>query len=95
VDVSIVAMETTQQKQTLNTFYDGMGGWHWGGFGDATTTTQTYRVGTLIIDMFDSSSKKLIWRGSSNGTLANNTDKNIKNLDKDVHDMFEHFPPGS
>src|ERR1700732_3230296 len=39
-DISIVAMEMTQNQQTLNTFYDGMGGgWGWrrfgGGFGEA------------------------------------------------------------
>src|SRR6266566_8029516 len=51
-DVSVVAMEITQNQQTLNTFYDGFGGgWGWrrfggGGFGEATTTTETYKVGT-------------------------------------------------
>ena len=93
--VRLVAIGTTQQKQTLDTFYDGFGGWRWGGFGDAQTTTETYRVGTLVIDMFDANSKKLLWRGSSSGTLSNKTDKNIKNLDKDVQEMFAHFPPGS
>src|SRR6201982_983888 len=40
-DVSIVALEMTQNQQTLNTFYDGFGGgWGWrrfggGGFGAA------------------------------------------------------------
>ena len=96
-DVSIVAMEITRNQQTLNTFYDGFGGgWRWrgfGGFGDATTTTETYQVGTLIVDLFDAKSKNLIWRGSSSDTLSNNSDKNIKNLDKGVQKMFAHFPP--
>jgi len=48
-EVSIVAMEITQNQQTLNTFYNGLGGgWGWrrfggGGFGEATTTTDTYK----------------------------------------------------
>jgi hypothetical protein len=96
-DVSVVAMEITRNQQTLNTFYDGFGGgWRWrgfGGFGDATTTTETYQVGTLVVDLFDTSSKNLIWRGSSSDTLSNNADKNTKNLDKGVQRMFEHFPP--
>jgi hypothetical protein len=72
-DVSIVAMETTQNQQTLNTFYDGFGGgWRWGGFGDATTTTETYKVGTLVVDLFDAKTKNLIWRSSSSDTLSNN-----------------------
>jgi len=103
-DVSIIAVEMTQNQQTLNTFYDGFGGgWGWrrfggggfGGFGDATTTTDTYEVGTLVVDLFDTKTKQLLWRGSSSDTLSNNSDKNIKNLDKGVEKMFQHFPPGS
>jgi hypothetical protein len=99
--VAIVAMETTQNQQTLNTFYDGFGGgWGWrrfggGGFGDATTTTENYKVGTLVVDLFDANSKNLIWRGSASDTLSDKSAKNIKNLDKGVQKMFDHFPPGA
>jgi len=96
-DVAVLAMETTQNQNTLNTFYDGFGGgWRWrgmGGMGDATTTVETYKVGTLVVDLFDAHSKKLIWRGSSSDTLSDKSDKNIKNLDKGVQKMFDHFPP--
>jgi Domain of unknown function (DUF4136) len=100
-DVSIIAIETTQSQQTLNTFYDGFGGgWGWrrfggGGFGEATTTTETYKVGTLVVDLFDAKTKQLLWRGSSSDTLSNNSNKNIKNLDKGVEKMFKKFPPGA
>ncbi len=98
-DVSVVAMEITHNQQTLNTFYDGFGGgWGWrrfggGGFGDATTTTETYKVGTLVIDLFDAKTKQLLWRGSASDTLSNNSNKNIKELDKGVAKMFKKFPP--
>ena len=98
-DVSIIAIEMTQNQQTLNTFYDGFGGgWGWrrfggGGFGEATTTTETYTVGTLVVDLFDTKTKTLLWRGTSSDTLSNNSDKNIKNLDKGVEKMFKKFPP--
>jgi hypothetical protein len=95
---SIVAIETTQNQQSLNTFYDGFGGgWRWrggGGFGESTTTVDNYKVGTLVIDLFDTNTKTLLWRGSSSDTLSNKADKNIKNLDKGVQKMFDHFPPG-
>ena len=95
-DVSVVAMEITRNQQTVNTFYDGFGGgWRWGGFGDATTTTENYKVGTLVVDLFDTKNKNLIWRGSSSDTLSNNSEKNTKNLDKGVQKMFAHFPPES
>jgi len=93
--VAVVAMEMNRNQRTLNTFYNGFGGgWRWGGgFGNATTTVDTYKVGTLVVDLFDAESKKLIWRGSSSDTLSDKSDKNIKNLDKGVQKMFEHFPP--
>jgi hypothetical protein len=100
-DVSIIAVETTQTQQSLDTFYNGFGGgWGWrrfggAGFGEATTTTETYKVGTLVVDLFDTKTKQLLWRGSSSDTLSNNSDKNIKNLDKGVEKMFKQFPPGS
>jgi hypothetical protein len=96
-DIAILAMETTQNQRTLNTFYDGFGGgWRWrgaGGFGTATTTVDNYKVGTLVVDLFDAHTKTLIWRGSSSDTLSDKSDKNIKNLDKGVQKMFDHFPP--
>ena len=96
-DVAVVAIETTQKEQTLNTFYDGFGGgWRWrgfGGFGDSTTTVDTYKVGTLVVDLFDAGTKKLIWRGSASDTLSDKSDKNIKTLDKAVQKMFDRFPP--
>jgi hypothetical protein len=98
--VAIVAMDMTKNHQTLNTYYDGFGGgWGWrrfggAGFGDATTTTENYKVGTLVIDLYDASSKQLIWRGSASDTLSDKSETNIKNLDKGVQKLFNHFPPG-
>src|SRR5258707_1037439 len=100
-DVSIVAMEITRNQQTLNTFYDDFGGgWGWrrfggGGFGEATTTTETYKVGTVVVDLFNAKNKQLLWRGTSTNPLSNNSYKKIKNLDKEVEKLFKQFPPGS
>jgi Domain of unknown function (DUF4136) len=96
--VCLVAIEATQNQQTLNTFYNGFGGgWRWrGGFGGNTTTyVDNYKVGTLVLDVFDAQSKKLLWRGSASDTLSDKADKNIKNLNKGVQKMLKDFPPGS
>ena len=76
------------------------GGWGWrrfggGGFGDSTTTEQDYEVGTLVVDLYDTKTKQLIWRGSAEDTLSDKATKNEKNLDKGVAKMFKAFPPGS
>jgi hypothetical protein len=92
-DVSLVAAGTTREKPTLKTFYDGFDGWLWGGFADATTYVEDYTVGTLVVDMFDTNSKRLLWRGSASDVLSGKPDKDEKKLEKAVSKMFEHFPP--
>ena len=98
-DVAVLAIEMKRNHDTVNTFYDNFGGgWGWrgfgaGGFGEATTTTDTYQTGTLIVDLFDAKSKNLVWRGSATDTLSDKSDKNIKKLANSVHKLFEHFPP--
>jgi hypothetical protein len=97
--VAIVATEMTKKQQTLNTYYDGFGGgggrrrFGGGGLGEATTTTENYKVGTLVVDLFDANRKNLIWRGSASDILSDKSENNIKNLDKGVQKMFDHFPP--
>jgi hypothetical protein len=71
------------------------GGWRWRGFGAFGPTTDTYEDRTLSVDLFDTKTKKLLWRGSSTERLSNNSDKNIKNLDKGVEKLFKKFPPSS
>ena len=96
-DVAVVAIATSHTERTLQTFYDGMGGgWRWrgfGGMGEATTTEQDYKEGTLVVDMYDAKTKQLIWRGRSEDTVSNNAQKNEQNLDKGVAKMFKKFPP--
>jgi Domain of unknown function (DUF4136) len=98
-EVAIVAIKTTQTERTLQTFYDGFGGgWRWrgsGGFGDATTTEQDYKEGTLVVDLYDGKTKQLIWRSSVEDTLSDKAEKNEKDLDKGVEKMFKDFPPKS
>lgn len=96
-DASVSAMGATHTEQALQTFYDGFGGgWFWRGFdGTATTTVENIPVGTLVVDIFDSKTKRLIWRGTANDTLSSKPEKNEHKLDKSVADMFEHFPPRS
>jgi uncharacterized protein DUF4136 len=96
-DISIIVMEINRNHQTLNTFYDDFGGgWRWrgfGGFGESTTTSEIYTVGTLVVDLFDAKTKMLVWRGMSSGMLSDKSDTNIKNLNRGVQKMFQHFPP--
>jgi hypothetical protein len=92
-DVAITAVGSTQNQQEYQTFYNGLGGWRWGGFGETTTEVQTYKTGSLVLDFYDSSNKQLLWRGISSDILSDKPEKNEKKLDKAVDKLLEKFPP--
>lgn len=92
-DIAITAVGSSHNEKEYQTFYDGMGGWRWGGFGETTTTVENYPVGTLVLDFYDAHNKQLVWRGAARDSLSNKPDKNEKKLEKSVEKMLDHFPP--
>jgi len=61
----------------------------------ATTTVENIPVGTLVVDIYDSNSQHLLWRGLARDQLSDKPDKNTEKLQKAVDKMFEKFPPRS
>ena len=97
-DAQVVLHGATETKRSLNTFYSGMGGYRYRGFGGtgtATTTESEYTVGTLVVDIFDAKGESLLWRGAAQDELSDKPDKNIKKLGKASDKLFKDFPPGS
>jgi hypothetical protein len=95
-DLGIMAHAATKDEHSLTTFYDGFGGWGWrgwGGPGMATTMVDTYEVGTLVLDLFDTRTKQVVWRGMSTDTLSDKPEKNAEKINKAVEKMFKNFPP--
>jgi len=95
---TVVVHAATKTKHTYETFYDGWGGWGWrrGGFGGgATTFVNDYKVGTLVVDIFDTRSKQAIWHGFASDALSDNARSNAQATQQAVDKMFSNFPPGS
>jgi hypothetical protein len=102
-DLTIKATLSIQQRQVVNTFYDGWGwggpgwgwgwGWGWGGPGWARTYVDTYLEGTTVVDLFDTESEKAIWRGVSTGSISDKPDKASRKTVKLIAEMFESYPP--
>lgn len=87
-----------QQEQTATTMYTGGGYAGWGyrggaGMGTATTSTSQYNVGTLVVDIFDTKTKQLLFRGQGQKTISDKSEKNIQALYSAVAKMFKDFPP--
>jgi hypothetical protein len=70
-----------------------MGGARFGGMGSATSSTISN--GSLVLDMYDPTSKQLVWTGTATKTLdpSSNQEKNQKNLDKAMAKLLKNYPP--
>ena len=70
-------------------------GWYGPGGGMTTGSTSTIYVGQLVLDMYDSANRDLVWRGVASKTLDSKAkpDKQEKNLAKAVKKLLKNYPP--
>ena len=103
-DVAISLFIVVDQKTstTAYTNHYGMGGyggyyygpgWGWGG-GHSTTTYNEYDylVGTLVCDVFDESTKKLVWQGVGSGTVDDNPNSREKRIPRTIANLMSKYP---
>jgi hypothetical protein len=88
----LVTYGTGLQRQKSATA-TGMGHWRMGGMG--TINQNISNAGTLVVDISDSHTKQLIWRGTATDTLSDNPDKNSQKIQKAIAKMFKKYPPKS
>ena len=104
VSLFIVVEQKSQTTANTTTMGSGYGGYYggfygygpgygWGG-GHSTTTVNTYEyeVGTLVCDVFDKASEKLIWEGIGNKTVDDNPATRDKNIPKAVAALMKSYP---
>ncbi len=103
-DLDIAYQPAITQEQQFTSFSSGSGpGWGYGGgwgrygFDSSTTTgtTSTIHIGSIGLDMYDTSQQKLVWRGEVSKTLDTKAkpEKIEKNLNKAVAKLLKNFPP--
>ena len=90
-DLHVAYQIAMQQQKQWNAY--GMGG-RWGG-GMASAQSSTIDIGTLVFDMYDPSTKQLVWTGRATKTVdpGSNQEKNQKNLDKAIAKLLKAYPP--
>lgn len=103
-DIALAAHVATHQEHRLDTFYDGpmWNGWGWYGpwgwgpsmMGYQRTRVSSYTVGTLVVDMFDTRSKRAVWSAMAEDTIPDTPQKINADIDAAVAKMFAGFPPG-
>jgi hypothetical protein len=78
----------------------GVGSWgsHGGvGVGVSTPSVRTYDEGTLVIDVLDAESKRLVWRGTGSQAVKSSPkpEETTAAVDRAVAAIVAQFPPGS
>lgn len=71
----------------------GYGGWGpgWWGYGGTQYTQQQYKDGTLVVDMIDARTHKLVWRGAVENAVADPT-RITAQLTKEAERIISKFP---
>jgi hypothetical protein len=89
-DLVVGYQVAVDQEKQWNGYGTGRG---WGG-GMATATSSTINVGTLVLDMYDPSTKKLVWTGRATKTIepSKSQEKNQEHLNKTMEKLLKDFP---
>jgi hypothetical protein len=94
-DVYVGYQTAVDQEKQWNAYGTG-GGWRLGG-GMGTATQSTISVGSIAVDMYDPSTKQLVWTGTTTKSIdpRSSQEKNQKSLDKAMAKLLKNYPPKS
>jgi hypothetical protein len=94
----VMDQKTGATAYTTHMGYGGYGGygypgWGWGMGASSTTYNEyDYYVGTLVCDVFDTESKKLVWQGVVSGEIDDNPKSRERNIPRVVQEIMKKYP---
>lgn len=98
ISLFIIIDQGTQQSAYMD-HYQPYGGYSYNvpwayfyGYGKPTQRQHTYETGTIIIDMFDETSKKLTWQGIVKGKVNENPEARQYGIPKAIEAVFKDYP---
>lgn len=93
-DALVLIHGATATKHTLQEFYAGRsGGEDYSGQIPLGTNEVSFKAGSGVVDIFDTKTKKLIFRGTGEDELSEKGEENREKIDNGVKKMFKDFPP--
>jgi len=91
-DLYVTYHASSQEAFRIDPAAIGIGfGSGWGGFGVSSARSSTYEQGTLVIDIWEAETKKLVWRGVAVDAFSDNPDKADKMINKAIEKMIKKW----
>lgn len=94
-DIGVAAHIANDHDRSLDAFYASLPGWnwhHWDQDETASSSTELYPAGTVVVDLFDAKTHRVVWRGIAIGAFSPKGG-GAERFDKDVQKMFKSYPP--
>ena len=92
-----LVVEDKTQIRVINDYYDYPVGWRYGyGYGGASRAyTYEYKQGTLVIDIVDPETRKLMWRGTGTDEImaSDSPEQKQQQIKQAVDKILGQFPP--
>ena len=97
-DVVLVGTVAVHEDVVVSYYYDSNAwlGSEWrsgGSTGVQRMEPRAYKVGTLVLDMFDAASRRAVWRATAEGTVPTSEAQQGRDALVAVQRMFAGFPP--
>ena len=98
-DLIITVVESNANADEYSNFYDSLGDLAWqrgwsSGFMDSSAAPANIPAGTLVLDMYDAKTHKLVWRGIATEPASVASSKGAGDkFDKAIGQMLNKFPP--
>lgn len=94
-----VMLEQKKGRTAYTNHYGDMGYWDYDvawGYGMGYSTTQyseyDYIDGSLVVDIFDTKSRKLVWQGVGSGVVDENPKNRDRKMPAEIAKIFGQFP---
>ena len=93
-DMTVTYHASADETMDIQTFSTGSYYGCWGGcMSTASTTVRPVTTGTLVVDLVETNSNKMLWRGTGSDTVTGDPQDSERKINEVVKRMFDNFPP--
>jgi len=94
-DLLVAYHATFDRDAQLTGFSSGWGPYRFPASGSGVVRAEKILTGTLIVDLVDSRTQNIVWRGTASKEIDTNADpgKRDRNINRAAERLFKNYPP--